>query len=611
MKKIILNTFCFSFLIIIGSLLVFAETNAQNTSSLRLINSPTGFSFKKDLLPGDTDPDVKELQKVLNSSADTLVSVTGPGSIGQESSYFGNLTKLAVIKFQEKYRSEILTPAGLTVGTGNIGFGTRKKLNSLLGVMETLPSVGYPQNRSPLTAGQVNPTITTTTVPAPVIITQVSTGIQTPMSVCQFVEFLIGIQAIAPNKVTLARQALNCPTPALTHDFDDDSENNFTPNNPINNFSVTCSPNLPIINLGSYITWTASTTGSSGPYTYSWTGTDGLTGNTQSVSHLYVATSSVGLHNAQVTVTAGSRVATSTCLAAVNSIITSTSSLDTTALPVTVDLEAIPAGENKYIITWSSDQATSCTAFSSPSVPGWNNQKKSLNGVENLTVSESGMLRLTCSNDLYTNFGAVTVIFTPPPEEEPAPPVEEPAGKSCNYLSTCYAPINLSFSQDFVFEIYGNLATLPDCWSPDLWLSGSASSPFFELFKHKNGIGFNLAHHIDFTQAVVGGIIEGADPTESASGYTNLGSLAPGDHLFRVEYSYSTRQVRYYEEGELIAHLFFEFNGKEPDTLEKLRIPPWFSALFAYRVGQIVDGESLFDLNGDVVGNNVGAGGCH
>lgn len=90
---------------------------------------PQDFSFKNNLKEGDSSNDVKYLQIILK---DKIGAPTYPENV-PATGWFGPITKAAVIKFQEKYASEILTPLNLTQGTGLVASATRAKLNQLLG----------------------------------------------------------------------------------------------------------------------------------------------------------------------------------------------------------------------------------------------------------------------------------------------------------------------------------------------------------------------------------------------------------------------------------------------------------------------------------------------
>lgn len=190
------------------------NVKAQNISSLSSIVTP-GFSFKMDLRLGDTDPDVRELQKVLNADVDTMVNFEGrpgDGSPGEESTYFGNKTKLAVIKFQEKYRSAILTPVGLTAGNGEVNKLTRAKLNLLIGVINTSNSVGHPQSSA-------NTVVASPIIAAPTPV--VNSGPN--MSVCQFINFLRNVNFVSAQAAGNAERTFLCqvvaaasPLPTVT-----------------------------------------------------------------------------------------------------------------------------------------------------------------------------------------------------------------------------------------------------------------------------------------------------------------------------------------------------------------------------------------------------------
>jgi len=105
---------------------------AQMTGEVAIEGIPAGFSFENNLKLSDVSIDVKYLQIVLNSNSVTRLAESGVGSPGNETNYFGSLTKSGVIKFQEKYTNTCLSPWGLTSGTGFVGSTTRDKLNGLL-----------------------------------------------------------------------------------------------------------------------------------------------------------------------------------------------------------------------------------------------------------------------------------------------------------------------------------------------------------------------------------------------------------------------------------------------------------------------------------------------
>jgi len=83
----------------------------------------TGYTFNTNLTMGSTGTDVMNLQKVLNTIDGTQLATVGAGSPGNETSYFGGITRSAVMKFQQKF--------GITPAVGYVGPITRAKLNSM------------------------------------------------------------------------------------------------------------------------------------------------------------------------------------------------------------------------------------------------------------------------------------------------------------------------------------------------------------------------------------------------------------------------------------------------------------------------------------------------
>ena len=106
--------------------------SAMSASAAMMMPSQNcSYSFSQNLKMGSKGMEVMNLQKVLNMYPQTMVASTGSGSMGMETMKFGPATKAAVIKFQMLNASDVLTPAGLTRGTGNVYALTRAALNQI------------------------------------------------------------------------------------------------------------------------------------------------------------------------------------------------------------------------------------------------------------------------------------------------------------------------------------------------------------------------------------------------------------------------------------------------------------------------------------------------
>lgn len=80
------------------------------------------YNFTRDLTLGSTGNDVMQLQQFLNGKG-FAVAASGAGSPGNESTYFGNLTKAALAKYQAS--------VGISPAVGYFGPKTRAYINSL------------------------------------------------------------------------------------------------------------------------------------------------------------------------------------------------------------------------------------------------------------------------------------------------------------------------------------------------------------------------------------------------------------------------------------------------------------------------------------------------
>jgi len=121
---------------------------------------PFCHTFNTNLRIGDSGSEISDLQEALRRDG---VGIEKYWTSGE----FDEVTASSVSDFQEKYRSEILTPNGLSRGTGFVGVSTRAKLNRLYGCKigsgggggggPGMPPKPIPNPQSPVISGVSGP----------------------------------------------------------------------------------------------------------------------------------------------------------------------------------------------------------------------------------------------------------------------------------------------------------------------------------------------------------------------------------------------------------------------------------------------------------------------
>lgn len=114
-------------LIMMSFLSVAFTTLAQATTNLAKPNvkqSTASYNFTRDLSGGNQGDDVKALQQFLNSNG-FPVSLVGLGSPGNETTFFGQGTKTALVKWQ--------TANNILPATGNFGPKSRSTIAKVIG----------------------------------------------------------------------------------------------------------------------------------------------------------------------------------------------------------------------------------------------------------------------------------------------------------------------------------------------------------------------------------------------------------------------------------------------------------------------------------------------
>jgi len=103
----------------------------NNKLNLKILEDLKNFIFTRTLTIGSTGTDVFNLQRALNSLG-YIIANSGPGSSGNETFYFGQLTAEALKMFQKQTISSILIKQGIPNGINIFGPSSIEAMNNIL-----------------------------------------------------------------------------------------------------------------------------------------------------------------------------------------------------------------------------------------------------------------------------------------------------------------------------------------------------------------------------------------------------------------------------------------------------------------------------------------------
>jgi immune inhibitor A len=124
--------------------------------------------------------------------------------------------------------------------------------------------------------------------------------------------------------------------------------------------SVSCSANASSVSTGSAVSFSAATSGDLSAYSYSWSGTDGVSGNGPSISKIY---NTAGTKTVTVTATSGSSSASASCSVNVNQIQPPHEDINGSCVantsnafvgdPINWSATGVSGGNGNYTYSWS------------------------------------------------------------------------------------------------------------------------------------------------------------------------------------------------------------------------------------------------------------------